>query len=119
TNFVYSADLIEHDLPGLALELALDARWMRSALGSHRRDDHSPDVAVHLIWRDHHTRPGLLNLAGDRGIEVHEVNVESTYYHAHSSSSQAVAPASWSSSSSSPAAAMVWNADAQPSRGCR
>lgn len=49
TCFIYRPDLVEDNLPGLALKCAGDARRIGSALGRHGRNNHGPDVIIHFV----------------------------------------------------------------------
>ena len=86
-GFVHRAQLIQDHLTFLVFELAGDTAWVRLAFGRHRRDDHSCDVAVHLVRGYDKTRPRLPNFATHGRIKSNQIHIEAFYDHCHSSGS--------------------------------
>ena len=88
---VQSANLIERDLPALALEHAIDARGKLFVAAGHRRDDNGPNDPMHFIGRNDQARPRLTHLRPDRRIEPREVDGKSLNgHHVHSLSSKSL-----------------------------
>jgi len=84
------SDLVKHYLPLLALEAAGDSSGVGGALRGHGGDDEGEEVFVHLVWGDDQSRPCLLDLVADGGIQGNQEDIETADYHCHSSRSHSV-----------------------------
>ncbi len=72
---VQRAYLVQHNQALLALKSHRNAkpRWPKTR--GHGRHGHRAQVCVHVVWRDHQTRAGLLNLAAHRRVQLRQPDV--------------------------------------------
>lgn len=109
-NFVDSSYLVYDNLTFLALECTRNPGWIISPLGGHWRNDRCRYVSIHFIRRDNQAWTAFFDFVTNGWIKVYQIDIESFYFHCHSSLSQEVRPiVSLSSSLSSPLSAMIRN----------
>ena len=82
--FVHCSDLIQHDLPRLALEAYRYARRIRAAFRRHGGDDDGIDVLVHLVRGNEEAGAGFADFPTFGGIEAYKEDIETGNYHRHS-----------------------------------
>ena len=117
---VYRANLVENDVPGLALETAWNSKRIRMCAGRKRGHDEGTKIGVQFVRGDDQTRPRLPDFCPTGRVQVHKENITAAdpdrYFHRHSSSSKRVGVGS-SRSLSSSRRRIRRAASAQPARG--
>lgn len=82
---VHTAQLIQQDTRGFALELDFGAAAERLAIAGERGDEDARQNCVHVVWRHDQAGAGFLDFAADGGVEVDPINL-AALCHTHSSS---------------------------------
>ena len=65
---IYGPQLISNNMTIFAFKPATHTKRVWMAAGGKRRNLNGAKVSIQLIWRDHDTRPGLLDFRSSRGI---------------------------------------------------
>lgn len=78
TLAVDGTDLVENNVPRLALKPAGNTKWVRVSARGQRCNNVRADVSVQIVRGYNEARPCFPDLASPRRIELHENNIAAT-----------------------------------------